>query len=65
MLARGEEETTRWEKEVAEAGGSEKAFRWFVYLWMCERSTSMWNRRRIWKILKQMETLGEELGILT
>jgi hypothetical protein len=66
LLAKGDEETVRWEEEVAEAGGSEQAFPWFAYRWCCEkRSASMWNRRRIWKILKQMETLAEGLGVLS
>jgi hypothetical protein len=65
MLAKSDEETSRWVKEVAEmASGSEQGFPWFVYRWSCEEgSASMRNRRRIWKILKQMETLAEELGV--
>jgi hypothetical protein len=61
MLAKGEE-TSEWEKEVAEPSDPGKGFPWFVYRWACEeRSTSMWNRRRTWRILRQIE---EAHGVL-
>jgi hypothetical protein len=57
MLPEGAE-VESWEHEVNEAGGSELPFPWFAYRWASEEhSLSMLNRRRIWRILKQMEEL--------
>jgi hypothetical protein len=60
----GEKETSTWNSELVTAGGDESTFPWFVYRWMCEEhSPSMLNRRRICRILKQIEILAEENGV--
>jgi hypothetical protein len=62
MVAYGEKETKAWSYS-----GPEQSFPWFAYrLAACKRhSYSMRNRHHIWKILKQMEALGEDKGILS
>jgi hypothetical protein len=64
FLPYGDEEITIWNSELAAAGGGESTFPWFAYRWMCkEHSPSMLNRRRICRILKELERLAEDNGV--
>ncbi|KIM38512.1 hypothetical protein M413DRAFT_447741 [Hebeloma cylindrosporum] len=37
---------------------------WFVYRKECSKSMSMWNRKRIWGICKQLDGLARKKGLL-
>ena len=37
---------------------------WFVYRKECSKSMSMWNRKRIWGIAKQLDALARVKGLL-
>jgi hypothetical protein len=64
MLTYGSSETVEWNDQVMFLADQKQPVPWFVYRSVCKRrSYSMRNRRRIWKILKQMEALGEDKGI--
>ncbi|EAU89670.2 hypothetical protein CC1G_02559 [Coprinopsis cinerea okayama7 len=61
-------ELDAWEHEWKEAGFEIEGLRqkapWLQYRIQCSRSPSMRNRRRIWDIAQQMETLAVKQGIL-
>jgi hypothetical protein len=64
QLPYGKKELRSWDEEIKTVGGGGPSFPWFSYKRACERpSPSMLNRRRIWKILKQMEALAIEKGV--
>jgi hypothetical protein len=62
MLPHTAPELERWKEEMGER---EDGFPWFVYRWACEEySPSVMNRKRIWKVLRQMESMAEGMGVL-
>ena len=58
----GREEIDWWDMEWAKGGIAKEEMNfkipWFLYSMECSKSMSMWNRRRIWGIAKQLENLA-------
>ena len=64
----GREEIEWWTKQWAAGGISQEdmlaKIPWFVYRKECSKSMSMWNRKRIWGISKQLDALARVKGLL-
>jgi len=64
----GREEVDWWTAQWAKGGvrlpEMEAKIPWVVYRRECGRSMSMWNRRRIWGVANQIETLAMMEGLL-
>ncbi|KAF8806783.1 hypothetical protein BYT27DRAFT_7190447 [Phlegmacium glaucopus] len=64
----GREEIDCWETQWAKGGIRKEELSakipWFFYRMECSKSMSMWNRRRIWGIAKQLECLAVNRGLL-
>jgi hypothetical protein len=58
----GRDEIDWWDVEWAKSGIAKEELNfkipWFLYRMECSKSMSMWNRRRIWGIAKQLEKLA-------
>ena len=65
----GREEIDWWELEWAKGGIAKEELNakipWFLYRMECSKCMSMWNRRRIWGIAKELEKLAIENGYLS
>ena len=64
----GREEIEWWVNEWG-AGGIRQEdldahIPWFVYRKECSKSMSMWNRKRIWGISRQLDALARAKGLL-
>jgi len=64
----GREEIEWWAAQWAAGGISpedmDNRIPWFIYRKECSKSMSMWNRKRIWGIAKQLDTLARDRGLL-
>ncbi|CAA7270320.1 unnamed protein product [Cyclocybe aegerita] len=64
----GREEVDWWAREWGKGGIARKdldmRIPWFLYRRECSRSLSMWNRRRIWGVARQIEDLARSKGLL-
>ena len=64
----GREEIEWWAEQWAAGGISQEDMAikipWFVYRKECSKSMSMWNRKRIWGISKQLDALARVKGLL-
>ena len=64
----GREEIEWWAEQWAAGGISEgdidAKIPWFIYRKECSKSMSMWNRKRIWGISKQLDALARAKGLL-
>ena len=64
----GREEVEWWAKQWAAGGiGQEDMdtkIPWFLYRKECSKSMSMWNRKRIWGISRQLDALARVKGLL-
>ncbi|KAF8806784.1 hypothetical protein BYT27DRAFT_7190451 [Phlegmacium glaucopus] len=66
---RGREEVDWWDAEWSKSGIPKEELKfkvpWFLYRRECSKSLSMWNRRRIWSVARQMERLAIDHGFLS
>jgi hypothetical protein len=65
---RGREEVDWWNAQWAKGGIPKEELGkipWFLYRRECSKSFSMWNRRRIWGIGRQLEALAIKDGLLS
>ena len=64
----GREEIEWWEAQWAAGGISpeelDDRIPWFLYRKECSKNMSMWNRKRIWGIAKQLCALARAKGLL-
>ena len=64
----GWEEVEWWADQWAAGGIAQEdmdmQILWFVYCKECSKSMSMWNRKRIWGISRQLDTLARVKGLL-
>jgi len=64
----GREEVEWWASQWAAGGISpedmDDRIPWFIYRKECSKSMSMWNRKRIWGISKQLDTLARAKGLV-
>ncbi|KIM38514.1 hypothetical protein M413DRAFT_30062 [Hebeloma cylindrosporum] len=64
----GREEIEWWAAQWAAGGISQEdadvKIPWFAYRKECSKSMSMWNRKRIWGICKQLDALARKKGLL-
>ena len=54
----------RWAAGGIAQGDMDTDIPWFVYRKECSKSMSMWNRKRIWGISKQLDGLARVKGLL-
>jgi hypothetical protein len=64
----GREEIEWWVEQWVAGGISQEdmdvKIPWFVYRKECSKSMSMWNRKRIWGISKQLDASARVKGLL-
>jgi len=67
-LMHGREEVEWWVDQWAAGGIAQEdmdtQIPWFVYRKECSNSMSMWNRKRIWGISRQLDALARVKGLL-
>jgi len=63
-LPHGQMEEKCWDEMLEERGGMTKNFSWIAYAKQCVESPSMRNRRRIWRIMEQMEAVAVKNGFI-
>lgn len=66
----GREEVDWWNVEWVQKGNLpidelNVKIPWLLYRRECSKSLSMWNRRRIWGVAKQLESLAVKRGLLS
>ncbi|PPR04206.1 hypothetical protein CVT24_010754 [Panaeolus cyanescens] len=66
-IPKGDEEVQwwyeQWEKYDIKGDNMDLKIPWLQYRRACSHSMSMWNRIRIWRNVKKLETIAEELGL--
>jgi hypothetical protein len=64
----GRQEVEWWADQWAAGGITQENMNtqipWFVYRKECSKSMSMWNRKRIWGISRQLDALARVKGLL-